>query len=139
MDIPELPEGWEKKALIALGVLILILVIYAYNPFGGKSNVSVQNQNPETIVPVPFPQKNTNTSTNNSSIPGNATFKITVDQAKSIATKARPGYDVGQPIQGSVLVNNTNYNVWIVPLSKNNVVSKTIYIDGNTGIIVLEI
>ena len=47
-----------------------------------------------------------------------------------------PGYSVGQPIQGSVMVNNSNHNVWIIPLSLNGM-SKTIYIDTNTGLIVL--
>jgi len=128
----DLPENWEKKALIAVVAVFLILMIYAYNPFQSKPNVTLQNQSPNNGVPIPFPQ--TNKSSNNST---NATLKLTAEQAKNIAIQSRPGYSVGQPIEGSVMVNNTNYNVWIVPVSKNSE-TKTLFIDVNTGIIVLE-
>jgi hypothetical protein len=129
----DLPENWEKKALIVVVAVFLILVIYAYNPFQTRPNTTIQNQNPQNGVPIPFPKANTSTNSSNN------TLKLTAEQAKTIATQARPGYNAGQPIQGTVMVNNTNYAVWIVPLSQNNVVSKTLYIDANTGIIVLEI
>lgn len=135
----DLPQGWEKKALIVVGVVFLISVIYALNPYqGSPTNDTVQNQSTQTINIIPFSQNKAN-NYNNSPNTANNTTKLTADQAKSIASQSHPGYTVGQPIEGSVTVNSTNYPVWIVPLSQNNVVSKTIYIDRNTGIIVLEI
>jgi hypothetical protein len=137
----DLPENWEKKALIILVVITFMVVAYAFNPFQKSSSYEVQNQTPAPAgTPVPITQPNFNKSANNSSdFPANITFKLTADQAKNIATQARPGYTTGQPLQGSVVLNGTNIAVWIVPLSKNNVVSKTIYIDANTGIIVQEL
>jgi len=135
----DLPQGWEKKALIVVGVVFLISVIYALNPYqGSPTNDTIQNQSTQTINIIPFSQNKAN-NYNNTSTPVTNTTKLTADQAKSIASQSHPGYTVGQPIEGSVTVNSTNYPVWIVPLSQNNVVSKTIYIDRNTGIIVLEI
>ena len=75
-----------------------------------------------------------NNSSNSSNT--NLTSNLTMEQAKNIAIQNNPGYSVGQPIQGSVMVNNSNHNVWIIPLSLNGM-SKTIYIDTNTGLIVL--
>lgn len=136
----DLPENWEKKALLIIGAVFIITVIYALNPFQGSPTNDTINQTPtQTITPIPFPKTTKVNNSNNSSATTNGTLKLTADQAKNIAAQSRPGYNVGQPIQGSVMVNSTNYAVWIVPLSQNNVVSKTIYIDGNTGIIVLEI
>jgi hypothetical protein len=134
----DLPQNWEKKALIIVGAVFIISVIYAMNPFQSTpTNDTLNESSSTTIIPNPFPKITKSKNANNSSV--NGTFNITAEQAKKIATQSRPGYTVGQPIQGNVVVNSTNYSVWIVPLSQNNVVSKTIYIDANTGIIVLEI
>jgi len=139
MDIPELPPDWEKKALIVVGVVFVFTIIYSFNPFQSTNNNNTIDPAPDqSLDPVPFAKVNkTNNTTNSSAI--NGTFKITADQAKKIALQSRPAYSPGQPIQGNVVVNSTNYAVWIVPLSQNNAVAKTIYIDANTGIIVLEI
>lgn len=139
MNIPDLPDEWEKKALIVVGALFLLTVIYAYNPFQGTpTNTTIDNSPTQTTTIIPFPKiTKTKNTTNNTNLT-NGTFKLTAEQAKKIATQSRPGYTVGTPIQGTVMVNNTNYNVWIVPLSKQNVVSKTIYIDANTGVIILD-
>lgn len=137
----DLPENWEKKALIILVVITFMVVAYAFSPFQKSSILEVQTQtSAPTGTPVPITQPAVNNSTTNSStIPANITFKLTADQAKNIAAQGRTGYATGQPIQGSIVLNGTNIAVWIVPLSKNNVVSKTIYIDANTGIIVQEL
>jgi len=58
--------------------------------------------------------------------------------AKRIAGQAYPDYTIGTPSQGSINVNNTAYFVWIVPLTKDNTASKTIYIDVDNGNIVKE-
>lgn len=43
MDI-DLGEGWEKKALIVVAVVVFILVAYAYNPFQPKPNITSANE-----------------------------------------------------------------------------------------------
>jgi hypothetical protein len=133
----DLPENWEKKALILVAGIVIVSVIYALNPFQGTpdNNTLQQNSSP-TIVPVPFPKVN---KANNSQNSTNGTINVTLEQAKTIAVQANPGYNAGQPIPGTVAVNNTNYTVWIVPLTKPNTASKTIYIDIKTGLIVLTI
>lgn len=130
----DLKEGWEKKTLIVLVVVILGVGIYAFNPFQTSHNVTVDNQSPTYTTPAVQPKVN-NSTNNSSSI--NSTFKLTAEQAKNIASQARPGYSIGQPIQANVMLNNTNHAVWIVPITQNSI-SKTIYIDANTGLIVLE-
>jgi hypothetical protein len=111
-------------------------VIYAFNPFQGSNPSNNTNITPTQTVThnQPSQPQVVNNSTNSSTT--NLTSNLTVEQAKNIAMQNNPGYSVGQPIQGSVMVNNTNHNVWIIPLSLNGM-SKTIYIDTNTGLIVL--
>jgi hypothetical protein len=133
----DLPENWEKKALILVGGIFIVTIIYALNPFQGTpDNTTIENSS-QTINPIPFPKVNKANNTKNDSI--NGTINVTIEQAKTIAAQSNPGYNVGQPIPGTVLVNNTNYTVWIVPLTKPNTASKTIYIDIKTGLIVLVI
>lgn len=141
MDIPELPVGWEKKALIVVGVVFIITVIYAFNPFpatptNNSTDQSIQTGTPFTLPKLTSTSKNTANNTDNNKT--NITLKLTAEQAKNIAIQKNPGYTPGNPLQGTITVNNTSYNVWIVPLTKKNEASKTIYIDGNTGVIVLE-
>lgn len=128
----DLKEGWEKKALLVVAAVFIISLIYAFSPFHSSPNVTVDNQTPTYITTTTQPKVNNST---NSSI--NTTFNLTADQAKNIASQLRPGYSVGQPIQANIIINNTNHAVWIVPLTQNSL-SKTIYIDANTGLIVLE-
>lgn len=131
----DLPENWEKKALLLVGGILIVSVIYALNPFPGTPDNTTLGQNSSTtIVPVPFSKVN---RANNSQNASNNITNITLDQAKTIAAQSNPGYNVGQPVPGTVMVNNTNYTVWIVPLTKTNTASKTIYIDVKTGLIVL--
>ncbi len=132
----DLPDNWEKIALVVVGIVFILTVIYALNPFYTTSNDTNQESGNQDIVPVPFPKTDTNNDSGNSSI--NITTNITAEQAKNIATQANPGYTAGEPISDSVVVNGTNYTVWKVPLSKPNSSSKTIYIDIQTGLIVLE-
>jgi hypothetical protein len=117
-------------------VVFLITVIYAFNPFHGSTQSNNTNvTTPQTVTyNHPSQPQVVNNSSNSSTT--NLTSNLTAEQAKNIAIQNNPGYSVGQPIQGSVMVNNTNHNVWIIPLSLNGR-SKTIYIDINTGLIVL--
>lgn len=137
MKLPEdLPEGWEKKALIGVGVVILIIMIYAFNPFQPKSNLTPPNDSsiaPPTPPPVSTPNSNSVNSTNSTNNTGNNTFLITAEQAKKIALQGNIGYSAGDPLQGTILVNQTTVAVWIVPLSKNSQPSKNVYVDVNTG------
>lgn len=142
MDI-DLGDGWEKKALIVVAVVVFILVAYAYNPFQSKANVTSPNESyttqtssaPVSQTPV---SNNSANSTNNSDDNGNNSFLISAEQAKSIALSHNPGYTAGDPMQGTVVINQTTIAVWIVPLSKFSQPSKTVYVDVNTGKIVKE-
>jgi uncharacterized membrane protein YkoI len=130
----------EKQALIGLAVIVLIVIIYAYHPFvGTTSNNTTQVQQstqPTTVTTVPFTQSGSNNTTVSNNTTGNGTSQITAEQAKNIATQSMPGYTAEEPTQGSINVDGASTSVWIVPLSKNNAVSKTLYIDANTGKIV---
>jgi Peptidase propeptide and YPEB domain. len=139
MDI-DLGDGWEKKALIIVAVVVFILVIYAYNPFQPKANVTSANETympPDTPTPItqtPIVSNNSgNSSADNST---NNTFSISADQAKSIAVSQNPGYKASEPFQGTIVVNQTTVVVWMVPISKLGQPSKTVYVDVNTGKIV---
>lgn len=146
MNLKDLKDKWnsltqEQKALVGLAVVVFIVVFYAYHPFTGSAvNNTTQNQDePQSadVVAVPFQQAGSNNSTvSNNTTVSNAT--ITSDEAKNIAEQSQAGYTAGDPTQGSINVNGAETSVWIVPLSKNNAVSKTLYIDANTGKIVQE-
>lgn len=131
----DLPEDWEKKALIVVGAIFILIVIYSFNPFVGSpnNNTTMEQSSSEPTV-VPFPSSEKKNKTDNST---NQT-KITEEDAKRIAGQAYPDYTIGTPSQGSINVNNTSYFVWIVPITKDKSGSKTIYIDSDTGNIVKE-
>ena len=142
----DLKDKWnsltrEQKALLVLGVVILGLVFYAYHPIVGSpdNNNTTQVQQatqPTTVTTVPFTQSGSNNTTASNNTTSNSTSQITAEQAKNIATQSVQGYTAEEPTQGSINVNGASTSVWIVPLSKNNVVSKTLYIEVNTGKIV---
>ncbi len=132
----DLKDGWEKKALIGLGVVVLLIIIYAYFvPFSGKpdNNTSYTQPVPAQVVPVPFSQPTANNSTTNNSSTINGTFKLTSDQAKNIALNAYPGYTAGSITQGNIVINGTAYSVWIVAISQTNSPSKTVFVDASSG------
>jgi hypothetical protein len=133
----DLKEGWERKALIALGVIILIIIVYAYvNPFSGAPDNSTQQAQitPAQVTPLTYSTTSNNNSTgNNSTINGN--FTLSAAQAQSIAQNAFPGYSIGSPTQGNVVVNGTAHSVWIVSV-RNNTVSRTLFVDASTGTII---
>lgn len=131
----DLPEDWEKKALIVVGAIFILTVIYSFNPFVGSpnNNTTMEQSSSEPTV-VPFPSSEKKNKTDNST----DQTEITEEDAKRIAGQAYPDYTIGTPSQGSINVNNTSYFVWIVPLTKDNTASKTIYIDSDTGNIVKE-
>ena len=64
----------------------------------------------------------------------NGTYQISADQAKKIASQS--GFTAGEPTKGTIMVNNNNISVWIVPLLKGTVVTKRIYVDSVTGVVV---
>lgn len=133
----DLKEGWEEKALIGVGIIVLIIIVYAYFvPFSGTpDNITQTNQQtPAQVVPVPYviPAANNSTS-NNSTNNGNST--LTVQQAQNIAHNAYPNYSIGTPsFQNNININGTTYSAWVVPITLNGT-SKTVYID-NTGRII---
>ncbi|KAF5078409.1 hypothetical protein DSECCO2_140840 [anaerobic digester metagenome] len=136
MDLDLTPE---KKALIALGVVVLIITIYSYNPFFQTSNnTTVNNTTPSSpsVVPVPFTQQGSDNTTASNNTTGNSTSQITAEQAQNIAAQANSGYTAGQATQSSITVNGQQTSVWVVPLLKNGSIKKTVYVDSNTGSII---
>ncbi|MGC9516091.1 MAG: PepSY domain-containing protein [Methanomicrobiales archaeon] len=130
----DLDLTWEKKALIVVGVITLIILIYAYGPFQVTPEVKINNQTeePQPVQTMPFPQPTSNNSTNNTN--GTDNFKITKEQAQRIAEE--PGFTTGDPSQGTVTINNKEVSVWIVPLLKNGNIEKEVYVDAENGNIV---
>jgi hypothetical protein len=129
----DLKEGWEKKALIGVGVVVLIIIIYAYFvPYTGTPDKVIPTQTaPAQLVPVPFSQPTANNSTTNNSTNGTL---LNSEQAKNIALNANPGYTASSVTQQNVQINGTSYNVWKVDISKTNPVSKlTVYVDAVSG------
>ncbi|MDP3483999.1 MAG: hypothetical protein Q8S06_00610 [Methanobacteriaceae archaeon] len=130
----DLDLTWEQKALIGVGAVVLIILIYAYGPFNFTSDVNMQNNISSTpvsnqqLLPVNSP------SGNNSSNNANVTVNITAQKAKEIA--ALPGYVTGTPTPGSIVINNQTVSVWIVPLSLNSKIVKEVYVDKTNGNIV---
>lgn len=130
----------EEKALIGLAVVVLILTIYAYNPFfmSSDNNSTVENtvpSNTASVAPVPFtPQTSNNTTSNNTTT--NSTGQITAEQAQNIAAQANSGYSASPATQGSITVSGQQTSVWVVPLLKDGSIKKTVYIDSNTGKII---
>jgi hypothetical protein len=129
----DLKEGWEKKALIGVGVVILLIIIYAYFvPFTGTPDKVLPTQTaPAQIVPVPFAQPTANNTTANNST--NVTY-LNSEQAKNIALNANPGYTAGSVTQQNVQINGTSYTTWKVELTKTNPSSKlTVIVDAVSG------
>lgn len=139
MDI-DLGEGWEKKALIIVAVVVFILVAYAYNPFQTKPNITSSNEsyNPTSPAPVNKHSLDSNESNNSADTSENNTntFLISSDKAKQIALTEYSGYSASEPMHGTIVLNQTTVVVWIVPLTKSSQPSKTVYVDVNTGRIV---
>ena len=139
MDL-DLKPGWEKKALIVLGIAVFIILIYAFNPFQGNANVYTspdQTQDVQPVTSAPSPVVS-NTSDNNTTVnttSNNGTFQISADVAKNIVLGNYTGFTAGQPTQGNVTINNTLVYVWIVPITQGSL-SENIYVDMSTGTIV---
>lgn len=123
---------WEQKALIGVGVIVVIILIYAYGPFNSTPEANVMN---DTSVPVSNPQLlPVNSPSGNNSSNTNVTVNITAQKAKEIA--ALQGYVTGTPAPGSIVINNQTVFVWIVPLSLNSKLAKEVYVDKTNGNIV---
>ena len=137
-----LKPGWEKKGLIVLGIIFIIIIIYAFNPFYGSPDAKSQDQavtaDNGVVTPAPPVVTSNNSTTNNTTAnntTNNGTFQISADVAKNIAAGAYPGYTAGQPTQGNVTVNNTLHSVWIVPITQASL-TKKVYVDIATGTVV---
>lgn len=133
----------EKKALIVVGVIVLIIIIYAFNPFASSPDVEVQTGTVNAPVSTPQPapittQNSTSTNVTNISVSNNTngTFQISADQAKQTALNANPGYTADEPTLSTLTINNNAISVWLVPLKKDSIPSKEVYVNSETGIIV---
>jgi len=89
----DLPEDWEKKALIVVGIVVIILLVYVFNPFKSEPNITANNEsvNVNPVVNMPFDQASSN-STNFNNGTSNVTSELTMEQATNIALQANPGY-----------------------------------------------
>jgi hypothetical protein len=129
----DLKEGWEKKALIGVGVVVLIIIIYAYFvPYTGTPDEVLPTETaPVQTVPVPFSQPTANNTTTNNSTNGTL---LNSEQAKNIALNANPGYIAGSVTQQNIQINGTSYTVWKVDISKTNPPSKlSVIVDAASG------
>ena len=140
MDL-DLEPGWEKKALIILGVIVVIIIAYAFNPFNHPAvvtdnNTTTDNSPAPVAPPAPTVAPNTTSNFTTNITNTSANFKLSADQAKKIVTDANSGFTAGQPTQANIMINNVTTAVWIVPLMSGNTVTKNIYVDASTGIIV---
>jgi hypothetical protein len=128
---------WENKALIVVGVVVLVILVYAFNPFQAKTNLTENNDSvvPQTTtVPTTTPTSSVDSS-NSTNDTGNLTYLISEEQAKKIALQGNVGYTAGGTLQGTIVVNDTTVVVWIVPISKGSI-TKNIYVDVNSGKII---
>lgn len=130
----DLDLSWEKKALIGLGVIALIIVIYAYNPLHSPGEVIVQNDTPAPQPLRTMPFTTTSSESNNTTQTNTTSLNITSQQAKEIA--AETGLRTGEPASGSIKINNETISVWIVPLYKQNKLEKEVYVNKVNGNIV---
>lgn len=137
-----LEPGWEKKALIVLGIIVLIITVYAFNPFSSSPNIEVQSGNAYTPTSTPkqAPMVSNNSTSNNTTDEfltngTNGTFQISADQAKQIALNDNPGFTAGEPVQGTLTINNNVVSVWKVPLMKEGAQSREVYVNSETGMI----
>ena len=130
----DLKEGWERKALIGLGIIVVIIFIIAYfDPFIGTPDNSSQQQVTTTAPASPLNFMNpttNNTTSNNSTINGNFTY--TSAQAQQIALNANSGFTISSTTQGNVALNGTTHSVWILAMI-NGTSSKTVYVDATSG------
>jgi hypothetical protein len=130
----DLDLTWEQKGLIGVGVVVLVILIYAYGPFTPSTDV-IENNNTTTIVAEPqLLPINTPANENSSNNNGSVSLNITSQKAKEIASL--PGYRTGNPSTGSIIINNETVFVWIVPLYQNNILAKDVYVDKSSGNIV---
>lgn len=155
MDLDLSNLSWEQKALLGVGAIVLIILIYAYVPWGSLGSNTIDNNtttvvdntpvqsNSPSYAPVNQEAQNSANESSNTNLDTNSannnttsnnqekTTQITTLQAKDIA--AQEGLDVGSPRSGTFKQGNENVQVWIVPLSENGVVIKEVYIDKSTG------
>jgi hypothetical protein len=130
----DLPVNWEKKALILLGIVVIVIVAYAFNPFKSEPNITANNEsvNVNPLLVMPFDQSSSN-STLNSNGTNNSTVELTMEQATNIALQARPGYTSGETSKETIVINGITVSVWKVTLTKSGSPSKTLYINVISG------
>ncbi len=130
----DLPENWEKKALILVGIVFIIIVAYAFNPFKSEPNVTANNEsvNVNPVTNMPFDQSSSN-STANTNGTSNSTSELTMEQATNIALQANPGYTSGETSKETMVINGVTISVWKVTLTKSGSPSKTLYINAISG------
>lgn len=130
----DLPEDWEKKALIVVGIVVIILLVYVFNPFKSEPNITANNEsvNVNPVVNMPFDQASSN-STNFNNGTSNVTSELTMEQATNIALQANPGYTSGETSKETLVINGITISVWKVTLTKSGSTSKTLYINVISG------
>jgi hypothetical protein len=135
----DLGDGWEKKALIVVAVVVLLLLLYVFNPITPQADSEFNDTSSlaPSIINMPYDQSTGNTTNTNNGT-SNVTTQLTAEQAKNIAIQARPGYNAGDPVQETIVINGITIAVWKVPLTKTGSTPKTLYIDLTSGRIVKE-
>jgi hypothetical protein len=131
----DLPADWEKKALIIVGIVVIIIIAYAFNPFKSQPNITANNQDVNVIptVAMPFDQSSSNSTMNSINGTFNGTGELTMEQATNIALQANPGYTSGETSKETMVINGVTISVWKVTLTKSGSPSKTLYINVISG------
>jgi hypothetical protein len=130
-----LPTDWEKKALLIVGIVVIIIVAYAFNPFKSEPNITANNES-VTVNPItnmPYDQSVSNSTTNSNNGTSNVTSELSAEQATNIALQANPGYTSGETSKETLVINGVTISVWKVTLTKSGSPSKTIYINAISG------
>ncbi|MDI9617588.1 hypothetical protein [Methanothermobacter sp.] len=121
---------WEYKALAIIAIIAILVTVYSYNSFNQGERVRLSDSIQPKPQPQPVPVSVPNMTDNRT----NTTENITAEEARQIAVES--GYTAGQPTRGTINLNGTNVEVWVVPLQRGGRTVKEVYVSMGNGQIV---
>jgi len=121
---------WEYKALAAIAIIAILVTVYSYNSFNHGERVRLSDSTQIEPQPQPVPVSVPNITDNKTDTSEN----VTAEEARQIA--AESGYTAGQPTRGSINLNGTAVDVWVVPLQRGGRTVKEVYVSMEGGQIV---
>ncbi|MCG2828434.1 hypothetical protein [Methanothermobacter sp. K4] len=121
---------WEYKALAIIAIIATLVTLYSYSSFNHGERVRLSDSTQIQPQPQPVPVSVPNMTDNRT----NTTENVTAEEARQIA--AESGYTAGQPTRGSINLNGTDVEVWVVPLQRGGRTVKEVYVSMEGGQIV---